>query len=294
VSKVNDVLSSALTRRNFLVGAGSAAAVSAVGCGGTFMPQTTPVNPPAPQYTDGDYLNFALNLEYLEATYYLIATTGTGLSSADTGGTGKVTGGSQVVMTSAEQEYANEIAQDELDHVRFIRSALGTSAVTMPAVNLVDSFNAAAVAAGVGASFNPFASWQNFLVGAFLFEDVGVTAYRGAAPLLTDKGNLGAAAGIMAVEAYHAALLRTLIIRAGEQYIVWANQFSALRATLSGGGETMLSSFTIAAADTTNALAFSRSTNQILNIVYGNAGGNVTSGGFFPSGLNGTINTTNA
>jgi len=113
VRKVNDVVSAALTRRNFLVGAGSAAALSAVGCKqGTFMAQPVPVLPPQPTLTDMDYLNFALNIEYLEASYYLMAATGSGLSTADTGGTGKVTGGRQVIFDSAlHQSYAIELAR---------------------------------------------------------------------------------------------------------------------------------------------------------------------------------------
>ena len=104
---VDELISKALTRRNFLAGAGTAAALTAVGCGSTFQPQTTPTNPTV-NLTDADYLNFALNLEYLEASYYLIAATGTGLSAADSGsGAGTVSGGSQVPFASKiQQEYA--------------------------------------------------------------------------------------------------------------------------------------------------------------------------------------------
>ncbi len=293
---VDDLINKAVTRRNFLVGTGSVAALAAAGCGGktTFQPQSTPTLPTT--FTDVDYLNFALNLEYLEASYYLIAATGSGLTSADSGGGPAPKGGSQVPFTSAiQKEYAYEIAQDELNHVRFLRSALGSAAVSMPAIDLVDSFHTAAAAAGIGSAFSAFSSFDNFLVGAFLFEDVGVTAYSGAAPLLINKTYLSAAAGIQAVEAYHAAEIRTLILQAGSKYVGWANQLSALRSTLGGSGyETALSATSIVAADPTNAIAFARTTSSVLNIVYANAGGNVSSGGFFPQGLNGNITATNA
>jgi hypothetical protein len=295
VRDVDELISKALTRRNFLVGAGSAAALTAVGCSKTFQPQTSPTAPTT-TLTDADYLNFALNLEYLEASFYLIAATGSGLSAADAGsGAGAVTGGSMVPFTSKiQQEYAYEIAQDELNHVRFLRSALGSAAVAAPAIDLVNSFNGAAMAAGIGSSFNPFGSFDAFLVGAFVFEDVGVTAYNGAAPLLTNTTYLGAAAGIMAVEAYHAAEIRTLILQAGSTYVGYANQISALRATLGGGNETTLSATSVVACDPTNAIAYARTTSQVLNIVYATQDGNASSGGFFPDGLNGNIKSTAA
>lgn len=290
---IDDLVQKALSRRNFMVGAGSAAAIAMMGCN-HFTPQPTPPSNTNPTLTDADYLNFALNLEYLEASYYLYAATGSGLSAADMGtGAGSVTGGAQVPFASTiQQEYAYEIAQNELNHVRFLRSALSSAAVPMPAIDLTNSFNAAAMAAGIGASFNPFASFESFLVGAFVFEDVGVTAYSGAAPLLTNKTYLSAAAGIQAVEAYHAGEIRTLVVAAGSTYVGYANQISALRGKLGGGNETALSATTIVAADPTTAIAYARTPQQVLSIVYESADGNLTKGGFFPNGLNGNINTT--
>ena len=291
---IDDLIQKALSRRNFMAGAGSAAAVAMMGCSHHFTPQPTPPSNPNPTLTDADYLNFALNLEYLEASYYLYAATGSGLSAADMGtGAGSVTGGAQVPFTSSvQQEYAYEIAQNELNHVRFLRTALGTAAVSMPAIDLTNSFNGAAMAAGIGSSFNPFASFEAFLVGAFVFEDVGVTAYSGAAPLLTNKTYLGAAAGIQAVEAYHAGEIRTLVLAAGSTYVGYANQISALRAKLGGGMETTLSATTIVAADPTTAIAYARTPQQVLSIVYASDEGNQTKGGFFPNGLNGNIKMT--
>jgi hypothetical protein len=298
VDKLNQLVRRGVSRRKFLAGfgtgAGAAAALTiAAGCGGSSSKTTTPT-PPSSTITDADILNFALNLEYLEAEFYLRATTGSGLSDTDAGsGAGTVTGGAMVPFkTAAIQQYAVEIANDELAHVRFLRSALGSAAVARPAIDLTNSFNAAATAAGIGATFNPFADEDSFIVGAFTFEDVGVTAYHGASTLLTVQADLEAAAGILATEAYHAGTIRTLLAQLGAPYITYANQISALRATAGGGAETSVSGSTIVACDS-NSISYDRTTDQVLHIVYLDAtAGAVSKGGFFPSGLNGTITAT--
>ncbi len=169
--------------------------------------------------SDSAILNFALNLEYLEAEFYLRAVMGAGLASSLTDGKGKkggVTGGRQVPFKAGSliQKYAVEIAADEEAQVRFLRSALGKAAVARPPIDLDASFTAAAPAAGLitaGQTFSPFKDKTSFLLGAFIFEDVGVTAYKGAAPFIDNKTYLEAAAGILAVEAYHAGIIRTTI-----------------------------------------------------------------------------------
>ncbi len=295
MEQIHEVMGRGVSRRGFLaglgIGAGSAAIALATGCGGS---GTTPMMTGSSGVTDTDILNFALNLEYLEAEYYLRAATGVGLSATDAGsGAGTVTGGTQVTFaTPAIQQYAMEIANDELAHVRFLRQALGSAAVSRPNIDLSASFNAAAMAAGIGPAFNPFADEDSFIVGAFTFEDVGVTAYHGAASLLKSKTILGAAAGIMATEAYHAAEIRTLLAELGGNYLAYANKISALRAAAGGGNEVPVSGSTIVAADS-NSIAFDRTTDQVLHIVYLNGtAGVVKSGGFFPNGLNGTITAT--
>ena len=312
MQKKNESQNAGLSRRNFLAGAGaSAGAAVLVGCSSSGSSSTpTPVTPvPTPAYTDVDILNFALNLEYLEAEFYLHAATGKGLSTADAGtgaGTTIVPAGIGPVNFPSPilQQYAAEIAQDELNHVRFLRTAItaaGATPVSRPNLDLT-FFGPLAVAAGIFTStqpaFNPFANSNAFLLGAFVFEDVGVTAYSGAAPLLSDKNILSAAAGIQAVEAYHAAEIRTLLvglasINSDQTYVGYANKVSALRGTLGGGNETTLSTTSIVAADSTNAIAFARTTDQVLHIVYGAAGGTgLAKGGFFPNGLNGNITAT--
>jgi hypothetical protein len=208
------------------------------------------------------------------------------------GTTGNVIGGAAVTFQSSTiQQFAKKISIDEQAHVRFLRSALGSAAVARPTIDLYNSFNTLAVAAGLiqaGQTFNPFADDVSFLLGAYVFEDVGVTAYNGAAPLIQSKTYLGAAASILAVEAYHAGNIRTVLFEKGQGPATVA--ISAVRAALSGANDdqgVVMNGLPNITPTDVNALAFSRTTAQVLNIVYaGGASGNY---GFFPQGLNGAI-----
>lgn len=319
-------------------GVGATAALALAGCGDSSSTKTPPP-PTMPAYTDADLLNYALNLEYLEAQFYLYAATGAGLQESDTtpgsaspyqtvgtvtlGNAGAVPG-----LTPAQQNILNEIAYEEQAHVRFLRAALGSAAVPMPDIDL-SFFGPLAVAATIttnatgAGSFNPFDGFDDFLVGAFIFEDVGVTAYSGAAGLISSAGvaagYLTAAAGILAVEAYHAGYVRTSLtgraIAAGSNnaypYLAAANLVEDLRATLtvgataapssSGSVETLLTLPTnlqtpsaIVAASASDAVGFARTVNQVHHIVYGSPTVGVKAGGFFPSGTNSIFATTTA
>ncbi|UUL81202.1 ferritin-like domain-containing protein [Sphingomonas qomolangmaensis] len=280
-------------------------------------PAPTPTPTPTPAaITDGDVLNFALNLEYLEAQFYLFAATGAGLPNdalTGAGTQGAVTGGRQVNFTDPlVAAYAREIANDERQHVLFLRSALGAARVAQPAIDIGSAangaFSNAARAAGLvgaGVAFDPYANDENFLLAAYIFEDVGVTAYKGASPLLTNKTFLEAAAGLLAAEAYHAGLVRTVLYRKGiatPALIEATESISTARDSLDGATDldqgvraTTSNGVTRSNIVPTDAsgLAYSRSAGQVLNIVYLNRMA-VTAGGFFPAGVNGTIRSSAA
>lgn len=229
--------------------------------------------------TDADIVQFALNLEYLEAEFYTVARTGRtidtfGVGITGAGTSGPTTGGQRVTFIegSSLAQSAEEIAADERAHVTLLRTtltSLGITPVAKPAINLN--------ALGTG-----FESQEAFINLARAFEDVGVSAYGGAAPLITNKTVLGAAARILATEAEHTGNLR--LHAALYQAPTIALDAVDIQAPPSGRRYISVDA---------NGLTAVRTPGQVLYIVYGSKA-NATSGGFFPNGANGTLNTSSA
>jgi hypothetical protein len=182
-----------------------------------------------------------------------------------------VTGGSAVQFTdNYTKAIAQELALDEQKHVQLLQqtiTALGGQPIAEPSINLN--------ALGIG-----FGSQAQFLTLARGFEDLGVTAYAGAAPLIQNTTALGDAARILAVEAMHAGSIRLLIAQQGIP-----------TTALDGADHLPPPSGTQYFTTDTNALVEVRTPGQVLYVAFGNKA-SATNGGFFPNGVNGTLNTS--
>lgn len=255
----------AFTRRAFA----KTSAVASVGIIGSALLASAPVS--AQTLTDADILNFALNLEYLEAEFYTKATTGKtieqfGVGVSGSGTAGPTTGGRKISLGSSTMAIMDEIAENEREHVVFLRDALGPAAVAKPAINL-DALGA-------------FSTDRQFLALARAFEDVGVSAYGGAAKLIQNPDTLEAAARIALTEAYHAGNVRLIIALKGIATQMLDNNDYPPPPT----GEKYFTTSRI-------GLAKIRTPSMVLAIVYGNSTKGTSRGAFFPNGVNGTIRT---
>jgi hypothetical protein len=262
-----------LSRRGFL-GAFTAAAAAATLAGGTrASAQTTSATTQVISV-----LNFALNLEYLEANFYLYGSTGSGLSSTYTNGgpapTGAPTG---ITFDAYTLSVIKALAQDEVNHVAQLQAtikSLGGTPIPQPQI----AFNAK----------GQITTQAQFLAAARQFTAVGGSAYCGGAQLLVSQPNvLTAAAQILGAEGQHAGALNYLCITQN----ITSPAVDAQDVPPAQGTD-----FTVLP---TTALSPARNTSQVLGIVYGvstaattTPPAGVTMGGFFPNGVQGSITST--
>jgi hypothetical protein len=266
LERLQDLVDNGVSRRAF-------ARNVMIGGLGTAAAMALDTDVAAQALTDADILNFALNLEYLEAEFYTVATTGRriadlGIGTSGTGRAGETVGGARVSMPDRLMTIAQQIALDEQVHVNFLRQALGAAAVAKPAINLE--------ALGVG-----FANANDFFTVARAFEDLGVSAYGGAAYLVRDPNTLTAAAQIGLTEAQHAGIIRLVVSDLG----------------LMPG---MVDGLDVPTLMSPNGRLFQvdgsgrstiRTASQVLAVAYGSSRSGTRGGAFFPSGVNGLIST---
>ena len=123
---------------------------------------------------DVEILNFALTLEYLEAKFYEEAK-------------------SRAKASGELKNLIDLLAKDEQQHVEALEGTikkLGGKPVAEPKFDFA------------------YSGTSGFLKLAQTFEDTGVSAYNGAAPMIKSKEVLTAAGSIVQVEARHAAAIR--------------------------------------------------------------------------------------
>ncbi len=131
----------------------------------------------APGSTDLDILNFALTLEYLETDFY----------------TRK---GRSVGLSGEAKSLAALLGDQEGEHVKALISAIKGAGGT-PVKKPTFAF--------------PVSDQASFLKLAYTLENVGVGAYNGAAPSISNPAILQAAGSIVQVEARHAAAIGLLV-----------------------------------------------------------------------------------
>ena len=276
---IDEVIAASPNRRSFLKTIGAATA------GVTAMSMAGIKPADAQTTTEIEVLQFALNLEYLEAEFYTYGLYGRGIETFGIGTKGEAngsnpaeggqtTGGKKVSFTQAFEintyEILNQTGSDERAHVVLLRSALGSKAIAKPNLNLD--------ALGIG-----FRNQQEFVTLSRIFEDIGVSAYGGAAGLLTTPAVITTAARILAAEAAHASAARVQLA-----YFKWPSpklDGADLVPPPPGAANQILS------PNPANGLTAVRTPGQVLYLAFGNKA-NATSGGFFPSGVNGALTTS--
>ena len=269
---------------NLSMAAGAAGMLGVAGCSSAGPAAVAPATS-TPSVLD--ILNFALNLEYFEASFYSYIVTGSGLSTADMGTSpGTVTGGAKVTFQySAIANIAANLMQEEVEHVELLRATIAgpnfnATPVSMPNINLAPLPSLAVT------------SDATFVAVARAIEGVGVSAYIGGAAYLTSSITaLNYAAQILDTEAQHAGALRQACIYFPSGTAVASPAVDALDQPPTGSQ--------IFNTGNTTGLNPVRTISQVLGIVYSGPNAAITtpatgikSGGYFPNGLNGNIFTT--
>ncbi|OIT35793.1 PREDICTED: desiccation-related protein PCC13-62-like isoform X1 [Nicotiana attenuata] len=263
--------------------------------------------------SDVDLLEFPLNLEYMEAEFFLWGSFGHGLDSfapelAD-GGPSPI-GATIAKLSPLIRDVIAQFGFQEVGHVRAMKNTV--EGFPRPLLNLSKEAFATVMNDAFGHQleplFNPYANDINYLLASYVIPYIGLTGYVGANPKLHSPTAKRLRAGLLGVESGQDAVLRALLYERGranvEPYGItvaeFANRISELRNKLGRHGlkdEGLKVKPTVGAerkirgnilAGDKYSLSYDRTPEEILRIVYG-SGNEKKPGGFYPKGAEGRI-----
>ncbi|XP_020599058.1 desiccation-related protein PCC13-62, partial [Phalaenopsis equestris] len=271
------------------------------------------ISHPPPPATDINLLEFPLNLEYLEAEFFLWGALGYGLDHVaptfPLGGPPPI-GVRKANLDPFVRDIVTQFAYQEVGHLRAIKQIV--KGFPRPLLDLSAKSFARVFDDAVGRTlsppFDPYANDVNYLLASYVIPYVGLTGYVGANPNLQSPVAKRLVAGLLGVESAQDAVIRTLLYEKASLKVhpynisvaEFTDKISVLRNKLGGAGlkdegivvapelgaEGKISGNVIAGDE--NSVAYGRTPEEILKIVYGN-GNESKPGGFFPKGADGRI-----
>ncbi|GMI72175.1 hypothetical protein like AT1G47980 [Hibiscus trionum] len=262
---------------------------------------------------DLDLLEFPLNLEYLEAEFFLYGALGHGLDKVAPylaeGGPSPI-GAKKANLDTLTNDVILQFVYQEVGHLKAIKKTV--KGFPRPQLDLSALLFAKVIDKAFGKPlnppFDPYANSINFLIASYLIPYVGLTGYVGANPKLQGAISKRLVAGLLGVESGQDAVIRGLLYERAAQVVSpypffvaeFTNRISILRNTLGSAGtkdEGLIVPIDFGAegkvvgnvlAGDKFSVAFDRTPDEILRIVYG-SGNESIPGGFFPKGANGNI-----
>ncbi|XVE82308.1 hypothetical protein DITRI_Ditri15bG0137800 [Diplodiscus trichospermus] len=262
---------------------------------------------------DVNLLEFPLNLEYLEAEFFLYGALGHGLDKVApelTMGGPPPIGAKKANLDPFTKDVILQFAFQEVGHLKAIKKTV--KGFPRPQLDLSASSFARVVDHAIGLPlvppFDPYANSINYLIASYIIPYVGLTGYVGANPKLEGAISKRLVAGLLGVESGQDAVIRGLLYAKALKKVIpygmtvadFTNRISKLRNRLghagrkdeglivpkAWGAEGKVAGNVLAGDKF--SVAFARTPEQILRIVYG-SGNESIAGGFYPKGANGQI-----
>ncbi|GFY90559.1 hypothetical protein Acr_07g0007560 [Actinidia rufa] len=256
---------------------------------------------------DKDMMQFAENLEYLEAEFFLTGALGFGLDIAAPqlvmGGPPPV-GARKANLDLVTQNIIKEFGYQEVGHLSFL---IARPLLNLSTQNFAKLFDGAFERELVP-PFDPYRDSLSYMLGSYVIPYMGLVGYVGTNPRIIGYKTKQLLAGLLGVEAGQDAVIRTYLYERADELVKPYNytvaeftvRISELRNKLAmcgikdegivvqpqSGAENRTVS-NVLSADS-NSLSYERIPAEILRVLYDTGKENIP-GGFFPQGANGNI-----